>query len=85
MAKPADISAYPTERISGAVPAALGNAVSDAIIAALHQGLTPDQAACITVTVAADYARETYGNDYLLALANVVILRGNEPLPGGTQ
>jgi hypothetical protein len=66
---------------SSPLHAALGQAIADAIHQALEAGLEVDQAACITVAVAADYARATYGPDYLNALAKVVIRQAAEPLP----
>lgn len=59
----------------------LGNAISDAINAALRRGMAVDEAACVVIQVAADYGRCTYGNIYLQQLAQVVIDRGNFPLP----
>jgi hypothetical protein len=60
----------------------LANAVSDAVNAALKRGMAADEAACVVVQVAADYARGAYGNAYLLELAQVVIDRGSFPAPG---
>jgi len=67
--------------LSGRLPAALSNAVSDAIHAALESGMEIDEAACVVVSVASDYARLQYGNDYLGALANVVLHRASMPMP----
>ena len=63
----------------------LGNAVSDAINAALKRGMEIDEACCVVVSVAADYARLEYGNDYLPDLAEVVSERKNHALPELTQ
>jgi hypothetical protein len=60
---------------------ALANAVSDAINAALRAGLGTDEAACIVVQVAADYARAEYGNRYLDGLAAVVVGAASMPMP----
>ena len=69
------------ETISGPVVNDLGNRVSDAINRALRQGMRVDDAVCVASTVAADYARATYGNDYLEKLALVVKNAANLPLP----
>lgn len=72
--------------LTGLLPAALGNAVSDAIHAAVDRGMEMDEAVCVAVAVAADYARLEYGEGYLEQLAQVVLLRGAAPavtLPGG--
>jgi hypothetical protein len=65
--------------------ARLGNAVSDAIAAALKRGMDVDEVACVVVQVAADYARGTYGNAYLAQLAVVVLGRGDMPMPPTTE
>jgi hypothetical protein len=65
--------------------AQLGNAVSDAIVAALRRGMDSDDAACVVVQVAADYARGTYGNAYLAQLAAVVLRRGDMLMPLTTE
>lgn len=57
----------------GILPAQLANAVSDAINAALQSGMEVDEAACIVVGVASDYAKGEYGPDYLDQLARVVV------------
>lgn len=66
---------------SSPLHSALANIVSDAISKALDFGLEPDQAACVVVAVAADYARAEYGPDYLNRLAKVVLLRAADALP----
>lgn len=66
---------------SGRLPAVLANAVSDAIMAAVHNGMGVDEAACVVVAVAADYGRGNYNNEYLASLANVVTERANHALP----
>lgn len=68
-------------RLTGRLPAALAVAVSDAIHAAVSNGMQVDEAVCIVVAVAADYARGEYGNKYLKDLASVVIERGSIPMP----
>jgi hypothetical protein len=59
----------------------LGNAVSDAIHAALKKGMEIDEACCCVVAVAADYARGEYGDDYLPQLAQVITRRNEMPMP----
>jgi hypothetical protein len=59
----------------------LANEVSLAICSALERGLPVDQAACVVITAAADYARAQYGDGYMLALSRVVIGRIGKPLP----
>jgi hypothetical protein len=59
----------------------LGNAISDAIHDALSRGMAMDEAVCVVVAVAADYARGEYGASYLPSLAEVVIERGSHPMP----
>lgn len=59
----------------------LGNAVSDAIFAASGRGMALDEACCVVVAVAADYARGHYGDAYLDDLADVVRKQRNQPLP----
>lgn len=71
--------------MSGPLPAILSNAVSDAIFEALENGMEVDEAACVVVSVAADYAREGYGNDYLSELAEVVRHRATMPIPRAAQ
>lgn len=58
--------------ITGVLPRDLGNDVSDAIHKALSKGMAVDEACCVVVTVAADYARQEYGGRYLKDLAKVV-------------
>jgi hypothetical protein len=72
----ADLSA-----ISGVGPAKLGNDVSDAIHAALKRGMETDEACCVVLAVAADYARMEYGPAYLHELAAVILRRNEAPSP----
>lgn len=65
--------------------AILGNAVSDAIHAALKRGMAVDEAVCCVVAVAADYGRGEYGDDYLPQLAEVVVRRKEMALPEATH
>lgn len=66
---------------SGGNFATLGNSVSDAIHAALRRGMAMDEAVSCVVAVAADYARMTYGDDYLPRLARVITRRNEMPAP----
>ena len=59
--------------LTGKLPAELGNAVSDAIYAALSKGMEPDEACCVAITVVCDYARTAYGPNYLDGLAQMVL------------
>jgi hypothetical protein len=67
--------------VTGKLPAKLGNEISDAIRRALEAGMQTDEAVCVVVSVAADYARAEYGNGYLRDLAGVVTGRSAQPLP----
>lgn len=58
--------------LSGPLPAKLGNAVSDAIHAGLRAGMEVDEAACIAIAVACDYARGEYGDAYLEEIVTLV-------------
>lgn len=70
-------------RLTGQLPMQLGQAVSDAIHAAVARGMEVDEAVCVTAAVAADYARRGYGDAYLAELAKIVLARASEPLPTG--
>ena len=62
--------------------AMLANAISDAFHASsVASGLDVDEAACVAIAVIADYAREAYGDRYLIELADVLVDRANHPLP----
>jgi hypothetical protein len=60
---------------SGPLPTRLGNAVSDAIHAALKAGMEVDAAASIAVAVAADYWAGTYGEGSVSKLGEVITTR----------
>ena len=66
---------------AGRLPNELANAISDAINSAIERGMEPDEAACISVAVAADYARGYYGDAYLPHLAKAVTARAGMPAP----
>jgi hypothetical protein len=70
--------------LTGPLPAALANSISDAIHEALRRGMHVDEAVGVVVGVAADYGRLQYGNEYLEDLAAVVIERRERPFPDGT-
>lgn len=59
----------------------LANAVSDAVAAARDHGMEIDECVSVVVTVAADYGRAAYGDDFLDALADLLLRRVNDPLP----
>ncbi len=59
----------------------LANDFSDVIARALRQGFKSDEACCVAVQVAADYARAEYGPGYLANLAAIVIAAGDRPMP----
>lgn len=60
----------------------LATAVSSLIAGAITlTDMETDQAVCIALTVCADYARVYYGNEYLKKLAELIIRRGDDPLP----
>lgn len=71
--------------LTGPLPAALANDVSDAIHRALKMGMAVDEACCVVVAVAADYARDSYGDAYLLGLASVVAGQAGRPNPARRQ
>jgi hypothetical protein len=66
---------------TGPLPSALGNKISDAIFEAIQNGMEVDEATCVVVAVAADYARESYGGGYLAELAGIVLTRAERPRP----
>lgn len=60
----------------------LANAVAQLIEQAVEtRGLEVDEAVSVTVQVAADYARGTYGVAYLPELGRLVVARGEMPMP----
>ena len=67
--------------LSGKLPARLANAVSSAVAEAMRDGMEPDEAACVVVSVAADYGRGYYGPAYLESLAKTILTRADEPEP----
>lgn len=71
----------PVSTISGKLPTALANEISDAINRALRRGMEADEACCIAAAVIADYARDAYGDGYLPNLATIMRLRAGQSLP----
>lgn len=69
----AEIGGHAT--VTGETPAILGNAVSDAIYAATSKGMGIDEAVSVVVAVAADYARDAYGPEYVVELAKALTLQ----------
>jgi hypothetical protein len=61
-----------TAILTGQLPAALANCVSDVIRAALTKGMQPDEAVSIVLRVAADHGREAYGDGYLDQLSELI-------------
>lgn len=59
--------------VSGVLPRDLGNAVSDAFFAATERGMEPDEAVCVVIGVAVDYARSYYGDDYAKQLSGLIL------------
>lgn len=70
------------EKITGAPAAELGNAISDAIHAALEKGMETDVACSIAVKVISDYAADAYGKEYLPDLAKLLIGNVRADTPG---
>ena len=70
-----------TSTLSGRLPANLANTVSDAIHDALVAGMEADEACCVAVAVAADYARHFYSDAYMAKLAKVITDRVGQPMP----
>lgn len=64
--------------LRGKLPTELANDVSDRIFAATVKGMSPGEAACVTVAVAADYYRNEHGT--MDGLADVVGERGWLPI-----
>lgn len=67
--------------LSGPLPTWLANAASDLLHDAMAKGMEADEAVCLVVTVAADYARHCYGPAYLTELATIITDRASAPLP----
>lgn len=67
--------------VSGAMPNDFANEIAAAIDSAQERGIELDIAVCIAIGVAADYARAEYGDEYLKAMAYVIMQRAGKPLP----
>lgn len=59
----------------------LANALATTLAEAVDGGMAPDEAASIAATVAADFGRVFYGDDYLPGLADIVQRQAGRPLP----
>lgn len=68
--------------IAGILPRDLSNAVSDAIHDALERGMGPDEAVCVALSVAVDYGRAYYGDEYAKKLAALVLKIATAPIRG---
>lgn len=68
--------------ITGRLPTSLANDVSDAIAKALRKGMEIDEAACVVLSVACDYARNEYGDEYLESLAKLIAAQAARPIGG---
>ncbi len=68
--------------VTGPFPAELANKLSDAIASAIRCGMDPDVACSIAAAVVGDYARGHYGDQYLVAMARLVMSRAGQPFPG---
>lgn len=66
-------------RASGPLPTALGNAISDAIHAALVSGMEVDEACSVALAVVGDYWRHAYPIDDATLAAFGHILRRTQP------
>ncbi len=69
---------------TGPLPRELGNAVSDAIHAAMERGMETDEACCVAIAVACDYARGEYGDGYLEQLVKLIRVQRGKPLPSAS-
>ena len=67
--------------LTGRLPAELANNVSAALRSAIARGAATDEACCVAAQVVADYWRSKYGNETLGTLCQVVLKRGEAPLP----
>lgn len=66
---------------TGALPNEFANEIAACIDRAQEAGLDLDVAACVAIGVAADYARAEFGDEYLSAMAYVIMQRVGKPLP----
>lgn len=66
---------------TGKLPNDFANEIAAVIDAAQERGIDLDIAVCVTIGVAADYARAEYGDQYLKAMAHVIMQRAGKPLP----
>lgn len=66
---------------TGPLPNDFANEIAGCIDRAQEGGLDLDVAVCVAIGVAADYARAEYGDEYLNAMAYVIMQRAGKPLP----
>jgi len=67
--------------VQGELPTILANAVSDAIHAALENGMPVDEAVGVAMGVAVTYGRGEYGDRYLDGLSRLVLAHRGRPYP----
>lgn len=67
--------------LSGRSPNMLATDIAKAMQSAGRRGMDLDQALCVLVQVAADYARGEYGPEYVEALGKVMRDRCQMPMP----
>ena len=72
---------FPTSTVSGPVPTKLATGVALSIARALIEGLEPDAATCIAITVASDFGRKAYGDEYIPALQELLAAQKGRPFP----
>lgn len=75
--RPLSVADYDAQR--AALPTILSADIRTAIDAAMKQGMPIDEAAAITVTIAADMLRGVYGRSQLVMLAGIVLARAGAP------
>jgi hypothetical protein len=63
------------------LPNDFANEIASSIDRAQERGIDLDIAVCVAIGVAADYARAEYGDEYLNAMAHVIMQRAGKPLP----
>jgi hypothetical protein len=70
------------ETVNGPDQSEFANRISKVISDAEKNGMAIDEAVCIAVAVASDYALHNYGKDYLDFLAKIVLAKKNKPVTG---
>lgn len=69
------------EEVGSELHSALGQHTSTMIWIAQQNGIPMDEALCVVIAVVADYARVSYGNEYLKHLCDVLMKRAEHPMP----